>query len=158
SYDPELNLLYYGTANPGPWNADARPGDNKWCAGIFARDADTGEAVWFYQYSPHDLYDYDGVNENLLLDLPIGGQTRRVLVHPDRNGYVYVIERSNGQVLSASVYAPITTTRGIDLNSGLLQYVKEKATKLGRVVYDLCPAAPGAKDWQPSAFSPRTGL
>ena len=111
SYDPQLNLIYYGTANPGPWDADARPGDNKLTAGIFARDPDTGEAVWFYQFSPHDLYDYDGVNENILLDLPINGQTRKVLVHPDRNGYVYVIDRTNGEVLSASVFAPITTSR-----------------------------------------------
>ena len=74
SYDPELNLIYYGTANPGPWNPDQRPGDNKWTAGIFARDADTGEARWFYQWSPHDLHDYDGINENILLDLEIDGQ------------------------------------------------------------------------------------
>jgi len=158
SFDPELNLIYYGTANPGPWNADARPGDNKWTAGIFARDADTGEAVWFYQYSSHDLYDYDGVNENILLNLPINGQSKKVIVHPDRNGYVYVIDRTNGQVLSAGVFAPITTSKGVDLSTGALQYVKEKQTIEGRVVRNLCPAAPGAKDWQPSAFSPRTGL
>ena len=91
SYDPETNLIFYGTANPGPWNSDERPGDNKWTAGIFARDADTGEAIWYYQYSQHDLYDYDGVNENLLLELPINGQQRKVIVHPDRNGYVYVL-------------------------------------------------------------------
>ncbi len=158
SYDPELNLLYYGTANPGPWNADARPGDNKWTAGVFARDADTGEAVWFYQFSPHDLYDYDGVNENILLDLPIGGGTKKVLVHPDRNGYVYVIDRTNGKVESANVFAPITTSKGVNLQTGQLEYVKDKETKLGVVVRNLCPTAPGAKDWQPSAFSPRTGL
>jgi lanthanide-dependent methanol dehydrogenase len=158
SFDPSLNLIYYGTANPGPWDAEARPGDNKWTAGIFARDADTGEAVWFYQYSPHDLYDYDGVNENILLDLPIKGQTRKVLVHPDRNGYVYVIDRTNGQVLSADVFAPITTSSGVDLATGQLKYIDEKKTQTGKVVRNLCPTAPGAKDWQPSAFSPRTGL
>jgi lanthanide-dependent methanol dehydrogenase len=158
SYDPELNLIYYGTANPGPWNADARPGDNKWTAGIFARDADTGEAVWFYQFSPHDLYDYDGVNENILAELPVDGQSRKVLIHPDRNGYVYVIDRTNGEVLSAGAFAPITTSKGVDLKSGRLLYVKEKETILGKVVRNLCPTAPGAKDWQPSAFSPHTGL
>jgi len=158
SYDPQLNLIYYGTANPGPWDAEARPGDNKFTAGIFARDPDTGEAVWFYQFSPHDLYDYDGVNENILLDLPINGQTRKVLVHPDRNGYVYVIDRATGEVLSANVFAPITTSRGVDLKTGLLQYVEEKRPITGKVVRGLCPSAPGAKDWQPSAFSPRTGL
>jgi lanthanide-dependent methanol dehydrogenase len=158
SYDPELNLIYYGTANPGPWNADARPGDNKWSAGIFARDADTGEAVWFYQMSPHDLYDYDGVNENILLDLPIQGQSKKVLIHPDRNGYVYVIDRASGQVLSASPFAPITTSRGVDLQTGKLEYIKDKEPITGKVVRNLCPTAPGAKDWQPSAFSAKTGL
>ena len=158
SYDPQLNLIYYGTANPGPWDAEARPGDNKFTAGIFARDPDTGEAVWFYQFSPHDLYDYDAVNENILLDLPIHGQTRKVLVHPDRNGYVYVMDRTTGEVLSASVFAPITTSRGVDLKTGQLQYVDEKKPITGKVVRGLCPTAPGAKDWQPSAFSPRTGL
>jgi PQQ-dependent dehydrogenase (methanol/ethanol family) len=158
SYDPALNLIYYGTANPGPWDAESRPGDNKWTSGIFARDADTGEAVWFYQYSPHDLYDYDGVNENILLNLPIKGRVRRVLIHPDRNGYVYTLDRTTGEVLSADVFAPITTSSGVDLATGALKYVDEKKTTVGKVVRNLCPASPGAKDWQPSAFSPRTGL
>ncbi len=158
SYDPELNLLYHGTANPGPWNSEERPGDNKWTAGIFARDPDTGEAVWYYQWSPHDLYDYDGINENILLDLPINGQTRKVLVHPDRNGYMYVLDRTTGEVLSANTFSPVTSTRGVDLKSGLLQYVTEKQPRFGAVTRGICPASPGAKDWQPSAFSPRTGL
>ena len=158
SYDPELNLIFYGTANPGPWNAEVRPGDNKWTSGIFARDPDTGEAVWFYQLSPHDLYDYDGVNENIVVDLPIGGQNRKVIIHPDRNGYVYVIDRTNGQVLSANTFAPITTSTGVDLGSGELKYVKDKEPITGKVIRQLCPAPPGAKDWQPSAFSPHTGL
>lgn len=158
SYDPETNLIFYGTANPGPWNSDERPGDNKWTAGIFARDADTGEAVWFYQLSPHDLYDYDGVNENVLLDLPINGQARKVLVHPDRNGYIYVIDRATGQPLSASPFAYVNTSRGVDLKTGKLQYVDDKKPKVGSVTREICSASPGAKDWQPSAFSPRTGL
>jgi lanthanide-dependent methanol dehydrogenase len=158
SYDPETNLIFYGTANPGPWNADERPGDNLWTSGIFARDADTGEAVWFYQLSPHDLYDYDGVNENILLDLPINGQSHKVLVHPDRNGHVYVIDRSNGQVLSANPFAYVNTSTGVDLKTGLLQYVSEKKPITGTNVRNICPASPGAKDWTPSAFSPRTGL
>src|SRR5690606_12328864 len=104
SYDPELNLIYYGTSNPGPWNSSLRPGDNKWTAGVFARDADTGQARWFYQFSPHDVSDYDGVNENILLDIEWNGQQRKVLVHPDRNGHVYVIDRTNGEVLSAEQF------------------------------------------------------
>lgn len=158
SFDPETNLIFYGTANPGPWDAEARPGDNKWTAGLFARDIDSGEAVWFYQMSPHDLYDYDGVNENILLDLPIQGSNRKVLVHPDRNGYVYIIDRTTGQVLSASVFAPITTSTGVDLVTGQLLYNKDKQTEEGKVVRNVCPTAPGAKDWQPSSFSAQTGL
>jgi PQQ-dependent dehydrogenase (methanol/ethanol family) len=158
SYDPALNLVYIGTANPGPWNADQRPGDNKWTAGIFARDADTGEARWYYQFSPHDLYDHDGVNENILLDLPIGGRTRQVLVHPDRNGYMYVMDRATGEVLSATPFAHITASKGVDIKSGKLIPNDEKKTTQGVVVRDICPPSPGAKDWQPSSFSPRTGL
>jgi lanthanide-dependent methanol dehydrogenase len=86
SYDPEFGQVYYGTANPGPWNPEQRPGDNKWTSGIFARGANTGAAKWFYPWSPHDLYDRDGVNENILLDLTIDSRARKVLVHPDRNG------------------------------------------------------------------------
>ncbi len=158
SYDPDLNLIYYGTSNPGPWNAEVRPGDNLWSAGIFARDPDTGEAVWFYQTSPHDVYDYDSVNENVLLDLPIQGQTRKVLVRPDRNGYVYVIDRTNGQVLSAKPFGYVNSSTGVDLKTGRLQYVEEKRPQFGAVVRDICPTAPGVKDWQPSSFSPKTGL
>jgi lanthanide-dependent methanol dehydrogenase len=158
SYDPDLNLIYYGTGNPGPWNSDQRPGDNKWTAGIFARRPETGEAVWAYQWSPHDLYDYDGINEQLLLDLPVQGRTRKVLVRPERNGYIYVLDRETGEVLSADPYAYITTTRGVDLTTGRPIENPEKAPETGKVVREICPAAPGAKDWQPSSWSPRTGL
>jgi PQQ-dependent dehydrogenase (methanol/ethanol family) len=158
SYDPELDLIYYGTSNPGPWNPDLRPGDNKWTAGIFARKPETGEAIWAYQWSPHDLYDHDGINEQLLLDLPINGQTRKVLVRPERNGYIYVLDRATGQVLSADPYGYITTATGVDLKTGRLIPVEEKRPGTGRVVRGICPAAPGMKDWQPSSFSPRTGL
>ncbi|MFL5494244.1 MAG: methanol/ethanol family PQQ-dependent dehydrogenase [Gemmatimonadales bacterium] len=158
SYDPELDLVYYGTANPGPWNPDIRPGDNKWTAGIFARRPETGEAIWAYQWSPHDLYDYDGINEQLLLDLPVKGQTRKVLVRPERDGYVYVLDRATGEVLSADPYVFITTTRGVDLKTGRPIEVEEKRPQTGKVVRGICPAAPGGKDWQPSSFSPRTGL
>jgi PQQ-dependent dehydrogenase (methanol/ethanol family) len=158
SYDPALDLLFHGTANPGPWNPDQRPGDNKWTAGIFARHPATGEARWFYQWSPHDLYDHDGVNENLLLDLTIGGQVRKTLVHPERNGYMYVMDRVTGEVLSATPFVHITSSKGVDLKSGRLIPVEDKKPGTGYVVRDVCPAAPGAKDWQPSSFSPRTGL
>jgi PQQ-dependent dehydrogenase (methanol/ethanol family) len=157
SYDPILNLVYYGTSNPGPWNAEQRPGDNKWTAGVFARDPDTGDAVWFYQMSPHDLWDYDGVNESVLVDLQIGGAQRRVMLRADRNGYLYVIDRTTGQVLSADPFVHITSTNGIDPKSGRPIENEEKKPTLGVVVRDVCPAAPGGKDWQPTAFSSQTG-
>ena len=158
SYDPVSNLVYYGTGNPGPWNPQQRPGDNKWTAGIFARDVDTGEAVWAYQWSPHDVHDYDGVNEQVLLDLTIAGRPRKVLVRPERNGYVYVMDRTTGEVLSATPFVHVTSSTGVDLHTGRLTGVEAKTPQLGRVVRDICPAPPGAKDWQPSAYSPRTGL
>jgi PQQ-dependent dehydrogenase (methanol/ethanol family) len=158
SYDPELNLIFYGTANPGPWNPEQRPGDNKWTAGVFARDPDTGRARWFYQSSPHDLYDHDGVNESILAELGVNGTTRKVLVRPERNGYVYVMDRTSGEVLSATPFVHITSSHGVDLKTGRLIPVEEKETRQGVVVRDICPASPGAKDWNPSTFSPRTGL
>lgn len=153
SYDPELDLVYYGTGNPGPWNPDQRPGDNKWTTGLFARDPDDGKARWFYQFSPHDLYDHDAINESLLLDL--GG--RKVLVRAERNGFIYVMDRATGEVLSATPFVYNTSARGVDLKTGRLIPVETKKTGVGKVVREICPAAPGAKDWQPSAFSPRTG-
>jgi PQQ-dependent dehydrogenase (methanol/ethanol family) len=158
SYDPDLNLIYHGTGNPGPWNHEQRPGDNKWTAGIFARDADTGEARWFYQWSPHDVFDHDGINENILLDLVWKGQPRKVLVRPERNGYLYVLDRQTGEVLSAEPYGYVNSSKGVDLASGKLIRNPDKEPHLNKVVRDICPNASGAKDWNPSAFSPRTAF
>jgi PQQ-dependent dehydrogenase (methanol/ethanol family) len=158
SYDPQADLIYYGTGNPGPWNPEQRPGANKWTAGIFARNPDNGEARWFYQWSPHDLHDYDGVNENILIDIPVNGTTRKVLVHPDRNGYVYVLDRLTGEVLSAHPFVHITTSEGVDLQSGQLKYNPRTEPRVGQAIRNVCPGSAGGKDWQPSAYSPRTGL
>jgi PQQ-dependent dehydrogenase (methanol/ethanol family) len=158
TYDPEADLLYHGTGNPGPWNPEQRPGDNKWTAGIFARDPDTGEAIWFYQWTPHDHHDYDGINESILIDLEWDGTPRKALVHPERNGYVYLMDRLTGEVLYARPFAYITTSKGVNLETGRLISNPEKAEQLGRVTREICPASPGAKDWQPSAYSPSTGL
>ncbi len=158
AYDPDLNLIYYGTANPGPWNQEQRPGDNKWTTTIFARDPDTGAAKWAYQMNPHDEHDYDGINEIVLVDMPVDGKMRKVLLHPDRNGYLYAIDRTNGQVISAGVYGPVNSTMGVDLKTGRPILNPEKTTKVGTTVRDICPTASGAKDWNPSSFSPKTGL
>ena len=158
TYDAELHAIYHGTGNPGPWNQEQRPGDNKWTAGLFARDPANGEAHWYYQFSPHDEHDYDGINEQILLDMPFGGKMRKVLVHLDRNGYVYVIDRLTGQVLSADPFGPVNSSKGVDLQTGRPIFNPEKLTKVGETVHNICPTASGAKDWEPSSFSPRTGL
>lgn len=158
SYDPASNLVIYGTGNPGPWNSSQRPGDNLWTTTIFARDADTGEAVWADQLNPHDLYDYDEVNENILIDLPINGQTKHVILHPGRDGFMFVIDRATGQIYSADKYDNVTSIKSFDLKTG--RPVMNDAMKpvLGKNVTDICPASPGVKDWQPSAWSPLTHL
>jgi PQQ-dependent dehydrogenase (methanol/ethanol family) len=93
SYDPELDLIYYGTGNPGPWNPDLRTGDNKWTSAIFARDPDDGLARWAHQVVPHDMWDYDEIMENVLVDLEWGGRMRKLLLHPGRTGFMFVLDR-----------------------------------------------------------------
>ena len=102
-YDPELNLFYYSVGNPGTWNPDQRPGDNKWSMSMFARNPQTGKVKWVYQMTPHDEWDYDGVNENVLFEK--GGQ--KLLAHFDRNGIGYTVDRTNGKVIVANAYGPI---------------------------------------------------
>ncbi len=158
SYDPELNLLYYGTGNPGAWNADQRPGENKWSMTIFARNPETGEAKWAYQMTPHDAWDYDGINESVLVDLTIDGKPYKTLVHFDRNGFGYTIDRTNGKVLVAKPFGEVNWAKEIDLQTGLPVENPEKRTKQGENVKDICPAAMGAKDQQPVSYSPHTKL
>jgi lanthanide-dependent methanol dehydrogenase len=167
SYDPELDLFYYGTGNPGTWNPTQRPGDNKWSMTIFARDPDDGMAKWVYQMTPHDEWDYDGVNEMILVDQEIDGQMRKLLVHFDRNGFGYTLDRETGELLVAEKYDPAVnwaTEVVMDENSpdyGRPIVVEEYSTRLAGEdtnVTGICPAALGSKDQQPAAFSPETGL
>jgi PQQ-dependent dehydrogenase (methanol/ethanol family) len=158
SYDPDLNLIFYGTANPGPWNANQRPGDNLWTTTLFARDPDTGQAKWAYQFNPHDLWDHDEINENILVELPVNGQNRKVIIHPGRNGYMYVIDRATGEVLTADAYDTVNAYKGVDLKTGRIIPNPDYEPKLDKTVENVCPAPPGAKDWQPTAWSPRTKL
>jgi len=156
TYDPELDLIFYGTSNPAPWNHAQRPGDNKWTASIFARDPDTGMAKWAYQWNPHDVYDHDGVNESLVLNLQIDGKQRQVLAHASRNGYMYVMDRTNGRIISYEPYVPVNAFTGVDMKTGRPIPNEDKVPEPGKVTENICPAAPGGKDWQPMAFSPRT--
>ena len=158
TYDPELDLLYHGTGNPGSWNPDQRPGDNKWSMSIFARDPDVGKARWVYQKTPHDAWDYDGVNENVLVDLDVGGSMRKVLVNFDRNGFAYTLDRVTGELLLAEPFVYVSWAKSIDLQTGRPVEVPEKRTTSKRNTKNLYPAAIGGKNQQPVAYSPRTGL
>jgi alcohol dehydrogenase (cytochrome c) len=158
SYDPELKLIYYGTSNPSPRVPDQRPGDNLWTSTIFARDVDTGMARWAYQTTPHDRWDYDAVNEDILMDLPINGQVRKVLVHLDRNAYGYTIDRVTGEVLQAAPFAYQNWSTGFDMKTGTPIVDPDKEPHPNVKLVNVCPPDIGGKDWQPSAASPRTGL
>jgi PQQ-dependent dehydrogenase (methanol/ethanol family) len=167
SYDPELNLVYYGSGNPSTWNPKQRPGDNKWSMTVFARDADTGMAKWVYQMTPHDEWDYDGVNEMILSDQQINGQPRKLLTHFDRNGLAYTMDRVTGELLVAEKYDPkVNWTSGVDMNKSSPTYGRPKVLdqysteKQGEDVNTkgVCPAALGTKDQQPGAYSPDTQL
>ena len=159
SYDPTLNLVYYGTGNPGVWNPDMRPGSNHWSITIFARDPETGMAKWADQLVPHDSWDYDEIMENILVDMPWEGQQRKLLLHPGRTGFMYVIDRETGQILSADKYVPSTNwANGYDLKTGLPEINEDKRVHFGKYTMDICPSSTGGKDFIPSAFSPKTGL
>ncbi len=160
SYDPQLNLIYYGSGNPSTWNPVQRPGDNKWSMTIFARNPDTGVAKWVYQMTPHDEWDYDGINEMILADIPVNGQTVKALVHFDRNGFGYTLDRTNGKLLVAQKFDPkVNWATHVDMTTGRPEVVKQFSTNAGGEDHNskgICPAALGSKDQQPAAYSPKT--
>lgn len=161
TYDPQLNLIFQGTANPGTWNPDIRPGDNKWSSTILARNPDTGEAAWAYQVTPHDAWDFDSTSENIVVDLPFPANattTRQLLVHFDKNGYAYTLDRRTGEVLVANPFVPLNWATGVNLTTGLPAVVDAKVPREGVVTKDICPSPAGGKNWEPAAFSPATSL
>src|SRR3954452_6076297 len=159
SYDPELNLMYYGSGNPSTWNPKQRPGDNRWSMAIWARDVDTGQTKWVYQMTPHDEWDFDGINEMILADINVKGKPTKALVHFDRNGFGYTMDRVTGALLVAEKYDPqVNWATGIDMKTGRPQTVAKYSTaKNGPDVNTkgICPAALGSKDQQPASFSPK---
>jgi PQQ-dependent dehydrogenase (methanol/ethanol family) len=167
SYDPELNLVYYGSGNPSTWNPAQRPGDNKWSMTIWARDLDTGMAKWVYQMTPHDEWDFDGINEMILSDQDVNGTPRKLLTHFDRNGFAYTLDRESGELLVAQKYDPVVNwSTGVDMDPNSPTYgrpavVAQYSThQNGEDVNTtgVCPAALGTKDQQPAAYSPKTKL
>jgi PQQ-dependent dehydrogenase (methanol/ethanol family) len=162
SYDPKLNLVYYGSGNPGTWNPSQRKGDNKWSMTLFARDLDTGVAKWVYQMTPHDEWDFDGVNEVPLADIDYKGKKTPVLVHFDRNGFAYTMNRETGELLVAQKFDPkVNWSTGVDMKTGRPAVVKAYSTDAAGPdvnVKDICPAALGTKDQQPVSFDRKSGL
>jgi len=159
SYDSDLNLVYYGTGNPGTWNPSQRPGDNKWSTTIIARNPDTGVAAWAFQMTPHDAWDYDGINECVLTETTVDGNTVPILTHFDRNGFAYVLDRRNGKLLRANKFDPSTNwATEIDLKTGRPVLDPSKMTQADVNVKDICPASMGAKNHQPVSYDPNTKL
>ena len=161
AFDPKLNLLYYGSGNPGTWNPQQRPGDNKWSMTIWARDADTGMAKWVFQMTPHDEWDFDGVNEMVLLDVNKGGKSIPAVAHFDRNGFGYTLNRVTGELLVAEKFDPqVNWASKVDMKTG--RPLVDKKYSPGTTgpdvdVKGICPAALGSKDEQPSSYDPATG-
>ena len=158
TYDPDTNLIFYGTANPGVWNPDMRRGDNKWGATIWARNPDTGAAAWAYQVTPHDGWDFDAINESIVADLQVGGKVRKVIVHFNKNGFAYTIDRMTGEVLKAAKFGNVTWADHIDLKTGEPAVNPGFEPHEGQITQNVCPGPTGVKDQEPAAFSPVTGL
>ncbi len=158
AYDPELDLIYYGTDHPAPLNPASRPGDDKWSSTIFARSAATGEVRWAYQVTPHDEWGYDASNETILADLTVDGTPVKALVHLDANGFGYTIDRTTGKVLLAARLGPVNWATHVDLTTGIPSISPAFETGSGARVNNVCPATIGLKGHQPAAFSPGTSL
>jgi len=160
SYDPQLDLIYFGTGNPGPYNTEQRPGENKWTNSVLARRPRDGALVWAYQFTPHDSWDFDANAEMILTDLVVGGRMRKVLVTFNKNGFAYTLDRATGELLVAEAFAHVTWAKGIDRRTGVPIVDSTKLTGASRGnVKGICPSLEGGKSpVSSSAYSPRTGL
>jgi lanthanide-dependent methanol dehydrogenase len=159
SYDAELDLIYYGTGNPAPWNSEQRRGDNRWATSVMARNPADGSLRWAYQFTPADNWDFDATQEMILVDLVIKGKPRKALVHFDKNGFVYTMDRATGELLLAEPYVPVNWAKRVDLKTGRPEVDSSKMTGASKgTVTDICPTLEGGKNQQPAAFSPLTRL
>lgn len=158
SYDSDLDLVYWGTGNAGPWNPETRPGDNLYTASLLAIRPKTGEIVWHYQFTPNDMFDYDACWEPILADINLAGQTRKVVMQLNRNGFVYVLDRTTGQLLSAKPYEKVNWATGVDMKTGRPMESDVSKKLLASEQIELWPGVLGAKNWPHAAFNPETGL
>lgn len=158
AYDPDLDLVYWGTGNGGPWNPNARKGDNLYIASVVAIRPKTGELVWHYQFSPNDPYDYDATEVGMLVDMKVGGKNRQVLAQANRNGFMYVLDRANGELLAANPYVKVNWADRIDLKTGRpVSSETDKKARAGEDV-EIFPSVVGGKNWNPMSWNPATGL
>ena len=169
SYDPKLNLVYYGTSNPSPWSASVRGNDtsavgqftNLYTASVLALNPETGNIAWHYQFTPHDAWDYDGVNELVFADLPVEGKKTPVIMTANRNGFFYVIDRANGKLVSAKQFVDgVNWATGIDMKNGTPIEAAGNVKRPGmkRKASDICPNLLGGKNWQPMSYDAKSGL
>jgi len=156
TYDPALNLIYWGTGNPGPdMDGDARRGDNLYTCSLIAIEADTGKIKWHFQFTPHDLHDWDAIGDPVLTDLVIDGRTVKAVIQANRNGFFYALDRTNGKVLLSKAYTRVTWADGIDAEGRPIAIAGQEPTEEGKRT---CPGMPGGHNWQATAYSPQTGL
>ena len=158
SYDPDLDLVYWGIGNAGPWNPANRPGDNLYTASVLALRPKTGEIAWYYQFTPNDMFDYDACWELILADIPVDGEKRKVVMQLNRNGFLYVLDRTNGKLLSAKPFEVVNWATGVDIKTGRpIESEVAKKVRAGEQI-ELWPTQRGAKNWPHAAFNPETGL
>ena len=158
AYDPDLDLVYWGTGNGGPWNPEVRKGDNLYVCSVIAFRPKTGEIAWHYQFSPNDPYDYDSTDPGMLVDMKVGGAMRKVLIQANRNGFFYVLDRTNGKLLAANPYIKVNWADGIDMKTGRpIESAKTKSIRNGGDE-EIFPSVLGGKNWNPMSWNPATGL
>ncbi|HEX7812664.1 MAG TPA: PQQ-dependent dehydrogenase, methanol/ethanol family [Burkholderiales bacterium] len=166
SYDPKLNLVYWGTSNAGPWGGHTRGNDssdigiytNLWTASQLAFDGDTGKLAWGYQMTPSDVWDFDGINEGVLAEMTVDGSKQPVLMKADRNGFFYILNRQTGKLLSAEPFVHVNWAKGVDMKTGMPIEDPSKRPRLGVWARDVCPNLIGGKNWEPMSYSAQTGL
>ena len=157
TYDPTLNLIFYGTANPGVWNPDMRTGDNKWSSSIVARDPTTGVAKWITQLTPHDGWDYDSMNESTVISTSVPSGKNTALVHFDKNGFAYVLDAWTGQIIRADKFVTANWADHIDLATGAPVLNSQTIAHELQTTSNICPSPLGGKEFAPAAYSPNTG-
>ena len=156
SYDPDLNLVYWGTGNPGPdYNGDVRMGDNLYADSALALDGDTGEMKWYFQFTPHDVHDWDAIQIPILADIEFEGETRKVMMWANRNAFYYTLDRQTGEFLVGKPFAKQTWAEGLDENGRPIRIANTFPSAEGTLV---SPPASGGTNWQSPAYSPRTKL